>query len=195
MGLQPVVLPWGGPAAPVIRLPRSAPATALATSYTQIPGAVASPPSASASSKPSVGPAFSSWKHQAIVTGASRTIFTAGPLPSTDEHLALPAGSGGATPACAPPPPLDSGGHPPAPAPERQPPLPALRLGKDVRLSGGSLSGAALWPAKPYIHICVFGVDGNTSETGFPSRVSLPSHRRPYRTARRLGSHRSEMAK
>lgn len=34
---------------------------------------------------------------------------------------------------------------------------PAVGLGKDVRLNGGSISGAALWAEQRYVHLCVRG--------------------------------------
>lgn len=55
---------------------------------------------------------------------------------------------------------------------------PAVGLGKDVRLNGGSISGAALWAEERYVHLCAFAVNGKGGETGFHTRMSRPALRR-----------------
>ncbi len=57
----------------------------------------------------------------------------------------------------------------------------ALGLGKDVRLNGSGISGAALWAQERYVHICTFARDGKGSEaSSFWTRISRPSHRRMF---------------
>jgi hypothetical protein len=57
---------------------------------------------------------------------------------------------------------------------------PAIGMGKDVRLNGVKVSGAALWEGERYVHLCAFASDNN----GSPSpglnrtRMSRPSRRR-----------------
>jgi hypothetical protein len=55
---------------------------------------------------------------------------------------------------------------------------PALGLGKDIRLTSPSISGAALWAEDRYIHICAFSANGRAGETGFRTRLSRPTQRR-----------------
>jgi hypothetical protein len=58
---------------------------------------------------------------------------------------------------------------------------PAVGLGKDVRLSGASLSGAALWAENRYIHVCAFNADGDRSAgASLRTRMTRPSHRRSF---------------
>ncbi len=57
----------------------------------------------------------------------------------------------------------------------------ALGLGKDVRLNGAEISGAALWAQERYMHICAFAKDGKNSEdSSLWTRISRPSHRRVF---------------
>ena len=55
---------------------------------------------------------------------------------------------------------------------------PALGLGKDVRIAGPSVSGAALWANGRYIHVCAFAANGGAPEPHFRTRMSRPSRRR-----------------
>ena len=55
---------------------------------------------------------------------------------------------------------------------------PAVGLGKDIRLSGLSVSGAALWAEERYIHVCAFAADGGPAPGQFGSHMSRPTHRR-----------------
>jgi hypothetical protein len=58
---------------------------------------------------------------------------------------------------------------------------PAIGLGKDVRLSGGSVSGSALWAEERYIHLCAFGTNGGgTAGPSLRTRMTRPTHRRSY---------------
>ena len=58
---------------------------------------------------------------------------------------------------------------------------PAVGLGKDVRLSGGSVSGSALWAEERYIHICAFGTNGEgTAGPNLRTRMTRPTHRRSF---------------
>ncbi len=55
----------------------------------------------------------------------------------------------------------------------------AIGLGKDVRLTGGSLSGAALWAEGRYIHLYAFArPEGKPQHTDLLTRISRPSRRR-----------------
>ena len=54
---------------------------------------------------------------------------------------------------------------------------PALGLGKDIRLSGNLVSGAALWSGERYVHVCAFATNGSRPMPGFRTRMSRPSHR------------------
>lgn len=57
----------------------------------------------------------------------------------------------------------------------------ALGIGKDVRLSGPEMSGAALWAQERYVHICTFTKDGKSSDApNFWTRITRPSHRRTF---------------
>lgn len=57
----------------------------------------------------------------------------------------------------------------------------ALGIGKDVRLAGPEISGAALWAHERYIHICIFVKTGQSSDTPhFWTRITRPSHRRTF---------------
>ncbi len=49
---------------------------------------------------------------------------------------------------------------------------PALGAGKDVRFSGASASGAALWAEERYVHICAFAADGSSSDAPFRTRIA-----------------------
>jgi hypothetical protein len=55
---------------------------------------------------------------------------------------------------------------------------PALGLGKDVRLNGLSVSGAALWAEERYIHICAFATNGDPLSDRCDSHMSRPTRRR-----------------
>lgn len=55
---------------------------------------------------------------------------------------------------------------------------PAVGVGKDVRLSGTGVNGAALWAEERYIHLCAFVANGKAGETGFHTRMSRPTSRR-----------------
>jgi hypothetical protein len=58
---------------------------------------------------------------------------------------------------------------------------PAVGLGEDVRLSGSSVSGAALWAEERYIHICAFAANADdAAETSFRTRMTRPTHRRSF---------------
>ncbi|HKW35183.1 MAG TPA: DUF6569 family protein [Candidatus Acidoferrum sp.] len=57
----------------------------------------------------------------------------------------------------------------------------SLGLGKDVRLNGPEISGAALWARERYVHICAFVKNSKRSDTSsFWTRISRPSHRRMF---------------
>ena len=43
----------------------------------------------------------------------------------------------------------------------------AVGLGKDVRLNGAEICGAALWAQQRYVHICTFAKDGQYARRGF----------------------------
>jgi len=53
---------------------------------------------------------------------------------------------------------------------------PAIGLGKDIRLTGESVSGAALWAEHRYIHICAFATSGKGQ--GIRTWISRPAQRR-----------------
>ena len=61
---------------------------------------------------------------------------------------------------------------------------PALGLGKDLRLSGPLVAGAALWADGRYVHVCGFSEKG-TGEQSPSSRLSRPSRRRSGGTGAR----------
>ena len=54
---------------------------------------------------------------------------------------------------------------------------PAVGLGKDVRLGGPAITGAALYAEDRYIHVCAFRADAIGVEGGFQTRMSRPSRR------------------
>jgi hypothetical protein len=54
---------------------------------------------------------------------------------------------------------------------------PAVGLGKDIRLGGSAVAGAALWAEDRYVHVCAFATNGNTVTPGFRTRMNRPSHR------------------
>lgn len=54
---------------------------------------------------------------------------------------------------------------------------PAVGLGKDVRLSGAGLSGAALWAEERYVHVCAFAAAGIEGSGRWQTRMSRPSRR------------------
>jgi hypothetical protein len=56
----------------------------------------------------------------------------------------------------------------------------AVGLGKDIRLTGDRVSGAALWAAERYVHICSFTPEGGNSPSGVRTRISRPSGRRAH---------------
>jgi hypothetical protein len=57
----------------------------------------------------------------------------------------------------------------------------ALGLGKDVRLNGPEISGAALWAQERYIHVCTFAKNGKTADApSFWTRITRSSHRRTF---------------
>jgi len=53
----------------------------------------------------------------------------------------------------------------------------AIGLGKDVRLTGGRVSGAGLWAEQHFLHLCAFTTNGGSAPTGFRSRMSRPTRR------------------
>jgi hypothetical protein len=58
---------------------------------------------------------------------------------------------------------------------------PAVGMGKDVRLTSDSVSGAALWAGDRYVHICAFACNGrDAAETGLRTRMTRPTHRRSF---------------
>jgi hypothetical protein len=59
---------------------------------------------------------------------------------------------------------------------------PAVGLGKDIRFTGTSAAGAALWAEGCYIHVCAFS-DSNPRTSGLHTRVVRPSRRRTRGTA------------
>jgi hypothetical protein len=58
---------------------------------------------------------------------------------------------------------------------------PAIGMGKDVRLAGKSVSGAALWAGGRYVHICGFSVGQGSKENSGETRLSRPTRRRTGR--------------
>ncbi len=54
---------------------------------------------------------------------------------------------------------------------------PAIGLGKDVRISGAAVSGAALWADDRYIHVCGFS-GSQAGHRSMSTRLSRPSRRR-----------------
>ncbi len=54
---------------------------------------------------------------------------------------------------------------------------PGVGLGKDVRIKGRGVSGAALWADERYVHLCAFPADGNGGESAFRTRLSRPRAR------------------
>jgi hypothetical protein len=52
----------------------------------------------------------------------------------------------------------------------------AVGLGKDVRLAGAAVSGAALWANGRYVHVCAFPANGGGGRPG--TRMTRPSRRR-----------------
>ena len=55
---------------------------------------------------------------------------------------------------------------------------PAVGLGKDVRVSGAGMSGAALWAEGRYVHVCAFAAAGLDGGSRWQTRMSRPSRRR-----------------
>ena len=53
---------------------------------------------------------------------------------------------------------------------------PAMSLGKDVRVSGSAVSGAALWAGR-YVHICAFARQAGAGGS-FSTRMARPAARR-----------------
>jgi hypothetical protein len=57
----------------------------------------------------------------------------------------------------------------------------AIGLGKDVRINGPEISGAALWAQERYVHLCTFAKNGKSSGApSFWTRMTRPSHRRAF---------------
>lgn len=54
---------------------------------------------------------------------------------------------------------------------------PAVGLGKDVRLNGPRLSGAALWAEGRYVHVCAFAGEGLGDAPRWRTRIRRPSQR------------------
>jgi hypothetical protein len=54
---------------------------------------------------------------------------------------------------------------------------PAVGLGKDVRLSGKSLAGGALWAGDRYIHVCAFSISDGAANGPLHTRISRPTRR------------------
>jgi hypothetical protein len=55
----------------------------------------------------------------------------------------------------------------------------AVGLGKDVRITGSAVSGAALWAKERYLHICAFAKESGSAERpSFWTRLTRPSRRR-----------------
>ena len=54
---------------------------------------------------------------------------------------------------------------------------PAIGMGKDVRLTGHGISGAALWAEQRYIHVCAFTTNGSGATAGIRTRISRPARR------------------
>jgi hypothetical protein len=55
---------------------------------------------------------------------------------------------------------------------------PAIGLGKDVRITGHGVTGAALYEGDRYVHICGFVSNGERPTPGITTRVARPSRRR-----------------
>jgi len=55
---------------------------------------------------------------------------------------------------------------------------PAIGMGKDVRLAGKSVAGAALWEGGRYVDICGFTVGQGSKENSAKTRLSRPTRRR-----------------
>ena len=55
---------------------------------------------------------------------------------------------------------------------------PAFGLGKDLRLTGDGVSGAALWVEQRYIHVCAFTTSESHRPVGPQTRISRPARRR-----------------
>jgi hypothetical protein len=58
---------------------------------------------------------------------------------------------------------------------------PAVGMGEDVRLTGESISGAALWSGQRYVHLCAFTTNGTGGPGGFRTSISRPAARRRAR--------------
>lgn len=58
----------------------------------------------------------------------------------------------------------------------------AVGLGKDVRLVGPTLRGAALWAEDRYVHVCAFVNGSDPARGSISSRVSRPAQRRLRRS-------------
>ncbi len=56
----------------------------------------------------------------------------------------------------------------------------AVGLGKDVRVAGNLVSGAALWAEDRYIHVCAFATSGTSENRPLRTRLSRPSRRGMY---------------
>jgi hypothetical protein len=54
---------------------------------------------------------------------------------------------------------------------------PAVGLGKDVRMAGPGLSGAALWVEERYVHVCAFASGKLEGAGQWQTRMSRPSRR------------------
>ena len=55
----------------------------------------------------------------------------------------------------------------------------AVGIGKDVRISGSAISGAALWAQERYLHVCAFAKESASVERpSFWTRLTRPSRRR-----------------
>jgi hypothetical protein len=55
---------------------------------------------------------------------------------------------------------------------------PAVGMGKDIRLTGDGISGAALWAERRYIHLCAFTTNGSGAPAGLQTRIRRPARRR-----------------
>ncbi len=58
---------------------------------------------------------------------------------------------------------------------------PALGMGKDVRLTGKTVAGAALWAGGSYIHLCGFTAVAGAGDDSLQTRLSRPTRRRVRR--------------
>ena len=58
---------------------------------------------------------------------------------------------------------------------------PAAGLGKDVRIHGAAVSGAALWEGGRYVHVCAFATRDNGTGARQTARMARPSGRRRER--------------